>query len=925
MLMEPEKRTVNPPKSGNDERATVLIACLGILVALVLMGVTFTTLQRLESRGARNFLESVEANQISDAVIQYTIDRLRTGRTYTGGTSLLLGAAHMVYSPNPLDADLSPLYDFTYYDFPTGDSATTAHCDVKVLDCSGQIYVGNDDGAMGNVQSVLQALMTYINSNLSPEIALVPTNDAAAIVAAMGNYGFNTKVEIQSALTPSGASGEEDRREKFQAIKDYITVHGVADEAQVWPLPATGDPQPRMALNINTVSGPVLSSVLSVMLTDDQTVGSTTAEEALAGIIINNRPFRGWQALPTSAWQGFVDLLEDSSITTIMQSYYTGGATAWQSDRDQVVANFLPNASLSTQNPNAIARASIGKDNLADARRTTEFCLKSAGLYEIQVGASIYGPSPDNALFSRRRCEAIVQTHQLWKHSTQQDFEGAGGAAADPEGSISTYPENSSVDLSITDGHVALAPLDLPSTAYASSSFSYGNFATSVDLSYTTDPGSIVSATDPDAAIGVDVSLTDSRAANFPGELCLDGLYFGPYDPDGSPGSGDELTEGVFYHYADQDNYAMSSSGTMTFWFKPSFTMGTADPTLFYVPFQDTQSAAGVSYNGDNLDNNNSDADDTLATDADENTEYLRYLWLYIDGNNVSAECRGCVEVVGAYTGDGYNNDGVGVGDDPGEIEPRSPLVATVPSVNWQPGEWHYIGLIWDATVSSLQLYVDGVMDDATDIPLLLGNLRDESSRADRGRLGVDPFSSDALEVGTFDELRIWYGESRAPQALDPGAARHFNAEDADYDSAPYMAGTATIPYPGRIGTVSWTGYLPDDGGTANIQVAVLLDRNGDGSFEAQGSTLDDPAGGAAFADPADSIVTQQSPTDPGYNLRYRVTFTPADPPDGSNYPNSGYPAAGFVQSVDTPILDDITITLLPAAKVIYLRELYDE
>ena len=75
-VSEGRSRRAGPPRRV-DRRGLVLIACVGVLGVISVMGFAFATVMRLEARAARNYTESVRAEFVARAGIEDAIARLR--------------------------------------------------------------------------------------------------------------------------------------------------------------------------------------------------------------------------------------------------------------------------------------------------------------------------------------------------------------------------------------------------------------------------------------------------------------------------------------------------------------------------------------------------------------------------------------------------------------------------------------------------------------------------------------------------------------------------------------------------------------------------------------------------------------------------------------------------------------------------------
>lgn len=874
-------------RTGPD-RASILIVSLGLLTALVIMGVTFTTLQRIESRSAQNFLERVEAGHVAFAGLQYAIGRLRDAPAWVQGGVWRLGSAHCQYSPDTVN--FREFYEYSLV-FPTADPAFSGRCDVKVVDCTSQIYVGSTAGAMDNLQAVLEALMSYINTYHSPTSPFSIPSDAASLVAGMATY-YHSRSEILSKNPAWG--GPAERRDKFRAIRDYLTVHGAADASAIRSDLTSA---PRLPINLNTVSGPVLASWLFPMLSRaDQIAGAPapqTAAEALAGALIGQRPFRGWKSPPGAAWTGVADVLNSPVLEAAMMPHYSAGAAAWQADRDEVLANFLPHSLLSHgQPPGGLSK---GKDRLVI--QTTEGCLNSTGFFQVLLTARITGPPGGGTLFAERRFDALVQTHEIWRQSTQEDFQS--GTITRPA-ELCTYPESLAAggrSPSRTDGYAGLFPASV--TALGGPDFSV-SFANSFDADEA-ETGMNDAATESSAEVDDAAALSDPSGPGFPGELGVAGALLGRDGPDGLWDTADDISEAVYYRTGrgngkgkgkgNATNFS-STEGTVAFWLQLSFTPTASSPArqLFYLPFE------------------------SITLLGSPPVSYSRYLEFYIEGTNLKARYYGWDIVnLTLYT-----------------LEGSKSIAA------WKKGEWHYVGLTWDADDgaggSVLTLYADGQSSVATGLALDPGNTLDAAGLQDRARFGAKGSGANAREVGTMDEIRAW--ESLQPAAAaDPGADRYVATSMPlpELVSAAYPSSGRRLPYGVRIATAAWTEYLPDDGGTADIRLIVEVDNTGSGTFDTPVSSdaLSDGVGGP-LSSGGGPLETGYRPGGTGVHIRTRVSFRSAAAADGINHGGAAgsYPAgcgSPTRRAVDTPILDDITLTLLPPPRVLAWREVPED
>jgi hypothetical protein len=117
----------------------------------------------------------------------------------------------------------------------------------------------------------------------------------------------------------------------------------------------------------------------------------------------------------------------------------------------------------------------------------------------------------------------------------------------------------------------------------------------------------------------------------------------------------------------------------------------------------------------------------------------------------------------------------------------------------------------------------------------------------------------------------------------DFASGRYYDNGDAEFTSSAFDAGAA------RIGTVSWTEYIPASVAGGGLQFDI---DNGSGWLGGYPSR-NDPAGSAVDAMTAGSNL-----------IRYKAYFV-----------NSG---TGLT---DTPVLDDVTVTYLKRAEILFSKE----
>lgn len=648
-----------------NHRGSILIVSLGILTCLAIMATTFVTLTRVESRSAINYADTGQLRTFAQGMVTYTLDWIWSGTP--GGTPdnsntnvWVLGYAVTGYSPSP---ELhSKFYEFTQKDILPGIG--NVECNVKILDSAAQIYIGSSTGPLpptgsglpANLESLVKALLTYVNdTNAGTDPDFNAAVDAQSILT-------NGPYAVKSSIIPLLSGSTADLRMKqFNQINNFLsTIRSVSDDNTTNP---DFTPDPRVPVNVNSALMPVLVGILDPVMVLRATVDQT-AERALAQEIMKARPFSSWsdfsKFIRSDSTLPFTNPSNPSAtninLASVMEPHYADRnvnlANDWREEREVLLARFLPNINVSEAahlpissrgrnrdgiNNNPATNTVVdedgerdGVDNDSDATVdesdelaayeevvTTELCLTSQGLFDIQVQVRSYNSKglhydgldndldgkideSDEGFINSVGLEATGRAFHVWKETTQEQFQR--GTLQNTE----SYPEPPKAPLTASphDGWVALKNLEITAAVDVRASFTAAN-GLNADVAGGTNNGNAVQA-----------QLTLASDTNRPGNLRVDGLS-------SSPVSSSPTTP---YHAAyGTGSLSSSAVKTVALWvqvpFKPAATSG--NHYLFHLPLENLSN-----YNTDGFSN---DGD----VNVDEPDEYSQFVTLSVVGQEL--------------------------------------------------------------------------------------------------------------------------------------------------------------------------------------------------------------------------------------------------------------------------------------------------
>ncbi|MBI3272596.1 MAG: hypothetical protein HYZ53_26640 [Planctomycetes bacterium] len=685
--------------------------------------------------------------------------------------------------------------------------------------------------------------------------------------------------------------------------------------------------QPRAPVNVNTATVEVLAAVLanlearwvdpSPRLVNGWTTGPgqretggkaridpTTARRVAAALAQERigHPFRCWQQ-----FDDFLQALPSALLSPVQKRL--------------IQANANPNSRLAKFNPDralGVRFAALDKSDLGDwcegtwdaARNqplcgwTTEFCFSSMGYYQVEVVGRSCGPlDPEGArpILAETSLTVVARIYEVLRHTTQKDFEKFSVSRSTSDSGLATvitYPE-SMADLRL---HAWSGDAGLHERCFARPEASANGPACNHALCY----DGYVSPAPRDLAVPKELTFradfTSSLDADFasqsrqargnadchrllidhndPSELFPDGVFCHEtrrrgYRPDAPTyGRNREAIE-EFLRYRGGSN--LPDSGRLDFWVKP--TWDGAELFRGRLPRENALDARVFLSAGP-----------ALEPHGEEGREQ-RLVVFAREGcvGAVRGDCReatGQSEAAGARAPFVWESPAGFLG---------TPLVGPrADALSWQAGTWHQVAVTWRP--GETRLFVDGEAASgnplrsrppSADSPfkpewsLFVGN-----NRFGEATSNGFPLDADA----TIDSLRI----RRTPDAEQVLEDRYPGGDAFFGFTGMFPAGSEhpALQRGGRLGTVSWTWYRPRRGGGVEVGVEVgaaphdTNQRRRDGEYGGEGAGL------------------QARLVPSGSSVWYTVRFLPAAPN-----------GRGFIE--DAPILDDVTVTLVHAPRLL--------
>jgi hypothetical protein len=584
--------------------------------------------------------------------------------------------------------------------------------------------------------------------------------------------------------------------------------------------------------------------------------------------------------------------------------------------KNLIKANANPNSDIRDMNYNkahgynaantaySLRFADIDKADLK--QWTTEFCFSSMGYFNIESMGTV---TAGDKIMAQSKITTVAKVYDVIRHTTQYDFR----ACATNLNNVSTFPDH--LDNFTTwqtevvagrgrysdiDGNVQITPYHENAGGQVLFRADFSNDLDAEEGTGSTDLGmqpasghvSSSSASNRSAygpANDGDVYGAAPRgisAFDFgdPSELRPDGVFcdetnrsmyiltsdsYGAYRY-GSANSqlGNDWDEYLRY----QSGGNLPSQGTLEMWFKPTWN---------------TATEGGVDIN-----------DSRVFFSCGANTEGWRYpsnftvkdrFIIFYRAGRVNFYVGNNVDGTNAYFNRALNYPDRYVAIR-GSYAPTNTIFfgkCSVP-VSWQAGEWHHLVAVWESTRA--WLYIDGVK---------CANILDRLDAMDGGGYWTGGKTGWAMHIGhnrflrnhtnaypmnidaTIDGIRIFSSTTKYPENGFPPIDRYRPNRDGVLTMGLFPTTGSGPGLSGRLGSLTWTRFLPADCPSApypNNAITIRVD-TGLGTATATGDGSGFSLNGMAF-----SNIN---------NVQYVITLAP---------PNR-------TPCVETPILDDITLT----------------
>jgi hypothetical protein len=837
-----------------------MIIIIAALAFLTLISLLMVSLNRQEYNVVSNVFHSLRAQYAAEAGLNYAIADLRKEACIDSVDTYAEDWAQ------------TPAYENPPYEKPPHPSSTLLGGAVKyevkeIIDLSRLIYL-NDNNTNSRLENIINNLGMIIGG-------FCDGDEGTKILGSRPSDGYNNRDQIHIALSDT----------EYEAIKDYLSAYNWVD-AQVIDPQDISTPYaslPRAPVNVNTASREVLAAILYNIqgghccprcggdgrLYDGTVSGKNcpacagsgdlivTLTEAgnLADYIVANRPYNTWSEFYASI----------KGCTNINEG-----------DADLVLANANPNTGINGCMRNygwakKSGRISKCVDILDSSQgltnNTTEFCFNSGGYYEI----SSDGISYDNAgnEVARKRIKAVVKIFDIWKQTTQADFEN---------GSLSNLvslpePINAGIAEAAYDGQICL---DTFVESAGSDTLLLANFVDNLELDH---KAAADMQLDPVANTCIVDSLVNSSD---PGSLLPDGVLL------------DKRKNDVLVYweaYNGSYNMARMDKGTISMWIKvvsggEVYHSGT-DLSGYDLPCTEAPVTSYTkpefsifdAYSGHYVPGHSSPWHGW----KDGYTDRAE-LWFFNDWDTIYPGGTWPIGFCGFQE--------IGNNINPGATAPADPDASQIVTkgtarMNWAPGTWHRVvftyeldsptGTVPDPLTGIKTLYFDGVEPDL---------YTKEPYHKFNGDIYKIAFGSGEHTRSTYivDEIKIdhdcW---SSADVMSDYASGRYYDSSDAAFTSSvsPNLDSV-------RLGTVYWTEYMPAEIVGGEIRFDIYDGANWVGGYlgrnNSAGCALDIPTAGSG-------------------NIRYKAYFVNS---------NLGL--------YDTPVLDDVSITYLENSKILSWR-----
>jgi len=376
------------------KKGVALILTVGVLALMAMIGVSFTINVTADYKASASLTLAAQARTAAEAGLGMATAYMRH-LAFSDFNAVPTSSCDWNYisASNP---------SFDLRDGTAGNSTSgllgpvgmgnTAVFTLRVVDTASQINANDTNPGLG---AMLENLVSVLGAPLQP-------GDGSAIVNNRPAGGYECKEQVVDSIPGADLSV---KRAKFEALADHLTVNGYIDaysgSTSDPPLTGLNSPaavyHPKAPVNINTAGTEVLQAVLRQVLSDDKA-------SALSAAIMTQRatvPFRSWNgAVAAGGFDGFIDTV---AISPALLS----------SEKIAVKNN---------ANPNRVKPAAY----------STDFCFHPSGYYEItsagMVGldANSDGDLADagDIIRAEKRMNAIVRIYGILNMTAKEQFRG---------------------------------------------------------------------------------------------------------------------------------------------------------------------------------------------------------------------------------------------------------------------------------------------------------------------------------------------------------------------------------------------------------------------------------------------------------------------------------------------------------------------
>jgi len=403
------------------------------------------------------------------------------------------------------------------------------------------------------------------------------------------------------------------------------------------------------------------------------TVKNARLDLALAVRLVH-RIIQARQQMPFLTWQQFNAFCD----RLVAEGFF--GTVATDSERelaqaraDLVKANANPNSLFNKFNPNEVVARLVDKSDLTSY--TTEFCLQSSGLFEIEAlglvtqkvipfltekemeSESIESEQSDSQIVFAHQTRTVIDLGVQAQETTQADFKHGSIASSIEETTLQTYPDIN--EACPADGQILLATNQ---STKSSGTIFQNHFTKNFKADYAAGNPEVIVENESGDTSGNPVKQSFGRP-HAGGILDKSVLGPGSLYPDGAYS---EMISCLCYdakgNFPDSPPAVQTEPqrfrGAMTFWWKPNYTFFSSKPRVVFSATKSYQNIFEVLAFP-----NNYPADEYVPSPLQtENTGQLVWLWS-----------------TGSYPDNKQNS-----------------YIVAVPLANVQPHQWIHLGIAWD-------------------------------------------------------------------------------------------------------------------------------------------------------------------------------------------------------------------------------------